>query len=70
MQAGDVVSGGPYQVGNFGGTSSLTNLVVGSTFEFAQQSQLTVGYTTPVGGGSDRQYNGGLQVFYNRTLGR
>lgn len=69
LQAGDVVSGGPFQVGNFGGTSSLTNLVVGSTFEFAQRSQLTVGYTTPVGGGSDRQYNGGLQVFYNRTLG-
>lgn len=69
LQTGDMVTGGPFQVGNFGGTSSLTNMVVGSTFEFAQRSQLTVGYTTPVGGGSDRQYNGGLQVFYNRALG-
>ncbi|MCC7333733.1 MAG: hypothetical protein IT422_01465 [Pirellulaceae bacterium] len=69
LQTGDMVTGGPFQVGNFGGTSSLTNMVVGSTFEFARRSQLTVGYTTPVGGGSDRQYNGGLQVFYNRVLG-
>lgn len=70
LQAGDAVNAGPFQVGNFGGTSSLTNMVVGSTFEFAQRSQLTVAYTTPIGGGSDRQYNGGLQFFYNQPLGR
>ncbi|MEO8272058.1 MAG: hypothetical protein ABI557_20275, partial [Aureliella sp.] len=48
LQAGDMVSAGPFQVGNFSGTTSLTNLVAGTTFEFAQRSQLSVAYTTPI----------------------
>ncbi|MDZ4852634.1 MAG: hypothetical protein SGI77_25375 [Pirellulaceae bacterium] len=68
-QDGDVVNAGPFQVGNFAGSTSVTSLVAGSTFEFGKKSQLTAGYATQLGGGSDRQYNGGLQVFYNRLLG-
>jgi hypothetical protein len=53
-QRGDVVNTGPFQVGNFSGTTRLTNLVAGSTFEFGAQSQLTVAYGAPIGGGVDR----------------
>jgi len=32
----DVVNAGPFTIGNFTGSSSLTNVVAGSTFEFNQ----------------------------------
>ena len=62
LQAGDVVTLNSYQVGNFSGTTSLTNFVAGSTFEFGRKTNLAVAYTAPIGGGVDRQYNGGLQA--------
>ena len=67
LQPGDVVTAGPFQVGNFTGTTSLTNIVAGTTFEFGKSSNLTASYVGPVGGGSDRQFDGGLQVFYSFT---
>ncbi len=57
---------GPFQVVNFSGTTSLTNLEAGSTFEFATQSQLSAAYGTPVGSGVDRQYDGALTVMFSR----
>jgi hypothetical protein len=65
LQPGDVVTAGPFQVGNFNGTTSLTNIVAGTTFEFAKRSNLTASYVGPIGGGSDRQFDGGLQMFYS-----
>jgi len=65
LQPGDVVTAGPFQVGNFAGTTSLTNIVAGTTFEFGKSSNLTASYVGPVGGGSDRQFDGGLQLFYS-----
>jgi hypothetical protein len=65
LQPGDVVTAGPFQVGNFTGTTSLTNIVAGTTFEFGKRSNLTASYVGPVGGGSDRQFDGGLQLFYS-----
>ena len=65
LQPGDVVTAGPFQVGNFTGTTSLTNIVAGTTFEFGKSSNLTASYVGPVGGGSDRQFDGGLQLFYS-----
>lgn len=41
LQPGDVVTAGPFQVGNFTGTTSLTNIVAGTTFEFGKRSNLT-----------------------------
>ena len=60
---GDMIRSGPFQVSNSFGTDSLTNIVCGNTFEFAQSTHLTAAYTGPIGGGTDRQYNGGLQLF-------
>jgi len=67
--AGDIVNAGPFQVGNFNGTTSLTNLVAGTTLEFGKRSQLTASYVGPIGGGSDRQFDGGFQLFFSRQLG-
>jgi len=68
-QPGDLVSAGPFQVGNFNGSTSITSVVAGTTFEFGRRSQLTAGYATPIGGGSDRQYDGAFQFNFNRLLG-
>ncbi len=68
-QNGDIVTAGPFQVGNFAGNTSTTSLVAGSTLEFGKRSQLTAGYATPIGGGADRQYDGAFQVYFNRRLG-
>jgi hypothetical protein len=63
LQDPDVLTSGPYQVTNDNSATSLTNLVIGNTLEFSQRANLTTAYTTPIGGGASRQYNGGLQVF-------
>ncbi len=68
-QSGDLVSAGPFQVGNFAGSTSITSLVAGTTLEFGRRSQLTAGYATPLGGGADRQYDGAFQLNFNRLLG-
>ena len=69
VQDGDLVSAGPFQVGNFSGSTSITSFVAGTTFEFGRRSQLTAGYATPLGGGVDRQYDGAFQFNFNRLLG-
>ncbi|MCC6509200.1 MAG: hypothetical protein IT423_08840 [Pirellulaceae bacterium] len=69
VQGGDLVAAGPFQVGNFNGSTSITSLVAGATLEFGSRSQLTAGYATPIGGGVDRQYDGAFQFNFNRLLG-
>lgn len=63
LQGSDLLGAGPFQVSNSLGNTSLTNIVVGNTLEFGQRTNLTAAYTGPLGGGLDRQYNGGLQLF-------
>jgi hypothetical protein len=65
---GDVVSAGPFQVGNFAGNRSVTSMVAGTTFEFGTRTQLTAGYATAIG--SDRDYDGAFQFQLNHLLGR
>jgi len=65
----DVVNAGPFTIGNFTDSSSLTNVVAGSTFEFNQRSQLTAAYVGPIGGGSARGFDGGVQVMFNHFFG-
>lgn len=69
VQDGDLITSGPFQVGNFGGSTSTTSIVAGSTLEFGSRTQLTAGYATPIGGGADRQYDGAFQIGFNRLLG-
>lgn len=70
LERAGVVTAGNLQVGNFRGSTSLTSAVVGSTLEFGQQTQLTFGYATPLGGGNDRQYDGALRFQFARAFGR
>jgi len=65
----DVVNAGPFTVGNFAGRSSLTNVVAGSTIEFNQRSHLTAAYVGPIGGGSARAFDGGVQLMFNHFFG-
>ncbi|TWU37534.1 hypothetical protein Q31b_43220 [Novipirellula aureliae] len=67
---GNVISSGPFQVGDFGGSTSITSMVAGTTLEFGKRTQLTAGYATQLGGGSDRQYDGAFQFFFNHLLGQ
>jgi hypothetical protein len=64
---GDIVSAGPFQVGNFSGDLNMVNCVAGATFGFANGGNLSVAYTGPLTG--DRQFDGGLRVLYSRNLG-
>ena len=70
VQEGDAVTSGPFQVGNFGGNTSIISFVAGTTVEFGRRSQLTAGYSTPIGGGTNRQYDGAFQLFYSRNFGQ
>jgi hypothetical protein len=65
---GDVVSAGPFQVGNFAGNGSLTSIVAGTTFELGTRTQFTAGYATALG--SHRDYDGAFQFQLNHLLGR
>jgi hypothetical protein len=65
---GDIVSAGPFQVGNFNGNRSVTSLVAGTTFEFGTRTQITAGYATALG--SDRDYDGAFQIQLNHLLGQ
>lgn len=69
VQNGDFVTAGPFQVGNFNGSTNMTSVVAGSTLEFGGRSQLSAGYAAPLGGGADRQYDGAFQFNFNRFLG-
>ncbi len=59
----------PIMVGNFAGRTNLPTVVAGSTFECGQRA-LTAAYVGPIGGGSDRTYNGGLHMMFNHYSGR
>jgi len=65
---GDIVASGPFQIGNFQGTTSSTSLIAASTLEFGNQSQLTLGYATAIG--TDRQYDSAFQFQWNRLIGK
>jgi hypothetical protein len=69
VQDGDLVSAGPFHVGNFSGSTGITSLVAGTTFEFGRHTQLTAGYATPLGGGANRQYDGAFQFNLIQLLG-
>jgi hypothetical protein len=55
------VGGGAVPVSSF----SLVDATVGVHLDVGQQSNVTVGYVTPLTGGPDRVFNGELRAFYN-----
>ncbi len=70
LQSGDVVrAGSNFQLGTFGSNFSVLNAVVGTNFQFGPSTALTVGYSVPIGGGRDQQFDGEFRLFFNRRFG-
>lgn len=70
LQHNDVVgTAGSFQLGTFGRNYSVLNAVIGTTFQFGQQSSMTMGYSAPIGSGADRQFDGEFRLFFNRRFG-
>ena len=57
---------GNFRVGQPFQNVQILNVVAGSTFEFGQNSTLTLGYSTTVGNPTDRQFDGEIRAFWNR----
>ena len=77
LQTTDTVYLSPTNFSNLGGTTignrntniEVTNFVAGVTMLFDADKSLTAGFTTPLGGGSDRQFNGEFRVLFNWYFG-
>ena len=69
LQKTDVVSANGYQIGNFSDSIELLNATVGMTALMGQNKTLTAGYVTPLGGGSDKQFNGEFRLIFNWFFG-
>lgn len=69
LEESDVICFQEYTLGNELGVTSLVNSLVGVNFEWGQRSTLTFAYTTPIGGGVDRWFDGELRAMYNWRFG-
>ena len=69
LQTTDVVSANGFQIGNYSDNVEVLNATVGMTAMMGQSKTLTVGYVTPLGGGSDKQFNGELRLIFNWFFG-
>jgi len=69
LQPTDVVSVGNFRVGDFASSVERFNLTLGAHLEFFDRTTTTVGYTVPLGGGQDQQFDGELRVLINRRFG-
>ena len=65
----DVVSGNGFQIGNFQDNFSLLNATVGVNMLLKDSASLTLGYSTPLGGGADRQFDGEFRAMLNWYFG-
>ncbi len=61
---GDVVT-----VGQTGYVFQLLNCTTGVNVQMGPLSSLLVGYTTPLGGGTDKEFSGEFRVLFNRRFG-
>ena len=69
LQAADNVVQGPFLVGGQIQAIQLTNLTLGTTLQINRQSYLTAAYVTPLGGGSDQQFDGQFRLLFSRRFG-
>jgi hypothetical protein len=70
LEKGDSLTAGGLIVGNAGSNVEALNLTLGATLEFGPCTNLSAGYITPLGGGRDRQFDGGLRVMLDYRTGR
>lgn len=65
----DRLTAGPFQVGRVGGDLHMLNVVAGLQTTFGSGHNLSVAYTGPLTSDANRQFDGGLRVFYSRQYG-
>jgi len=69
LEGADYVVSDNLQVGESIETFELFNVTVGAHLEFCRNTTVTVGFTTPLGGGRDRQFDGEFRLLVNRRFG-
>ncbi len=60
----DQVTAGRLLVSDFTSSSNQTTLTAGTSLELAQRANVSVGYSTPLGGAAAQAYDGALQVYF------
>lgn len=56
-------------IGQFGREVSFMNATVGCVFELQHSANVTVGYSVPLAGGQDEEYDGHLRVMFAQRFG-
>jgi hypothetical protein len=56
-------------VGGYCDNYDALNMTVGAHLEFYDKTTITIGYTCPLGGGLDREFNGEFRLLFNRRFG-
>lgn len=65
----DAVQAGNWRIGDFASTIETFNLTLGTHLELYDMTTITFGYSVPLGGGLDREFNGELRLMVNRRFG-
>ena len=60
----DQVAAGRFLVGDFTSSSNQTTLTAGTSLEFSQRANVSVGYSTPLGSAASQGYDGALQLYF------
>jgi len=70
LQEADSITAGALQIGNFGSNVAALNVTVGATLELGNSTNVSMGYITPIGGGTDQQLDGGFRVMFDYSSSR
>jgi hypothetical protein len=60
---------GPLRIASPGGGVDIVNLVLGTMFEWSQNTTLTLGFATPLSTGFNQDFDGELRVIFNHRFG-
>lgn len=69
LGATDTITNGAWTIGDFSRNISNWDLTLGCHLELRDLTTLTLAYVTPLGGGSDRQFDGEFRLMLNRRFG-
>ncbi len=69
LQSTDVITSDQFVIGSLKNDQEVFNLTLGCFFEFQKHTTVLVGYSTPLGGGNDQQFDGELRLLFNRRFG-
>jgi hypothetical protein len=65
----DVIVSGPFRVGDFAENIEVFNAVAGVNLNCRHDVIVTAGYTVPIGGGADQQFDGEFRLILNWFFG-